>query len=97
MKITAVLDTTASEPLTLEEEYEMQKSWHLDEDSTPILLSLLMHLIECTFIILSPKFESPHTNGKFENGSMIGDVNLFLLAIDCPEMELFEPGITSSR
>lgn len=24
---------TASEPLTLTEEYEMQESWHLDEES----------------------------------------------------------------
>ena len=33
MKSEELLELTASEPLTLEEEYEMQQKWHLDTDS----------------------------------------------------------------
>ena len=33
MKSPELQELTASEPLTLEEEYEMQKTWREDEDS----------------------------------------------------------------
>lgn len=33
MKNEELLELTASEPLTLEEEYEMQRSWYEDNDS----------------------------------------------------------------
>jgi len=52
---------TASEPLTLEEEFEMQRKWVKDEN-------------KCTFIVLNKcKFES--TND--EVASMIGDTNVY--------------------
>lgn len=52
---------TASEPLTLDEEFEMQQKWVKDEN-------------KCTFIVLDRlKFES--TND--EVASMIGDTNVY--------------------
>ncbi|KAI8337915.1 GNAT domain-containing protein [Chlamydoabsidia padenii] len=63
-------EMTASEPLTLEEEYEMQTSWHEDDK-------------KCTFIILASKTNSPlekdmtMTDMK-DKTVMIGDVNIFL-------------------
>ncbi|CAD5114412.1 DgyrCDS3544 [Dimorphilus gyrociliatus] len=59
-------EQTASERLTLEEEYQMQESWRNDAD-------------KCTFIILDKDiFEK--TNNDID--SMVGDVNLFFNDID---------------
>ncbi|KAG5319070.1 NAT9 protein, partial [Acromyrmex heyeri] len=53
---------TSSEPLTLEEEFKMQKRWLEDED-------------KCTFIILD---KHVYLTTKNEINAMVGDTNLFL-------------------
>lgn len=62
MKDQEILEATASEPLSLEKEFEMQKSWREDQD-------------KLTFILLSAQMIE---DGKTELEAMIGDVNLFL-------------------
>lgn len=60
-----LLEMTASEPLTLEEEYDMQKSWREDKE-------------KCTFILLSTNENTKTDSHDSEINRMVGDVNLFL-------------------
>ncbi|KAM7297609.1 N-acetyltransferase 9-like protein isoform X1 [Ixodes scapularis] len=61
MKDPHLQEMTASEPLSLADEYAMQKSWLEDDD-------------KCTFIVLDRK---QYEESSDEVGAMIGDVNLF--------------------
>ncbi|KAJ3299117.1 N-acetyltransferase 9 [Borealophlyctis nickersoniae] len=74
---------TASEPLTLDEEYDMQKSWHDDEK-------------KCTFIILAPTFEKNRVGVSAKWGGMIGDVNLFFNDHDDPHSAEIEIMVAES-
>ncbi|WVO13549.1 hypothetical protein L204_101170 [Cryptococcus depauperatus] len=67
MRSPELLELTASEPLSLEEEYEMQRKWHQDEDKLTFIL-LVRPLSTTT--ILSPS--------QLKQCRMMGDVNLFL-------------------
>ncbi|KAI9202783.1 N-acetyltransferase 9 [Polychytrium aggregatum] len=64
MKDPFLQEMTASEPLTLEEEYEMQQSWYEDEK-------------KCTFILLSSGMERNRVGISAQFGGMVGDVNLY--------------------
>ncbi|CAG8749902.1 16579_t:CDS:2, partial [Cetraspora pellucida] len=78
MKSSFLQEMTASEPLTIDQEYEMQKSWHLDEN-------------KCTFIVLlKPDVDRKLTNQEVKKAKMVGDVNLFFNDHDNPTIAEIE-------
>lgn len=71
----AIQEATASEPLTLDEEYENQESWRESPD-------------KLTFILCQPIAQGDETISSVEAGGpdvpdkMIGDINFFLYPLD---------------
>lgn len=81
MKSEELQRLTASEPLTLEQEFEMQRSWRDDND-------------KCTFIVLDGKKWADTACG--DDDCMVGDVNLFLTNPEDPTLGEIEVMIAES-
>jgi hypothetical protein len=87
---------TASEPLSIEEEYQMQQTWFNDAESLYYLQSAISVKLfqELTFIIISQEFSRNRIGPTAALGGMIGDVNLFFNAdYTSAELEVMIAGI----
>jgi hypothetical protein len=87
MKDPDLLDATGSEPLSLEEEVDMQQSWRDDETKC----TFIVHAKELCHFSGKGDMEDAATNSFLEFrvkehlDAMIGDVNLFLSEMDDDE------------
>ncbi|KAK5365882.1 hypothetical protein LTR20_009508 [Exophiala xenobiotica] len=70
MRDPEIQQATASEPLTLDEEYAMQQSWRADADKLTFIICRSR-----SGVVLSA---SQTREGRLDVDSMIGDVNLFI-------------------
>jgi RimJ/RimL family protein N-acetyltransferase len=73
MKDPFILEMTASEPLSLEEEFEMQQSWAEDPKKATFIVTRLL-----------PK-SGTSTEENTDDAELIGDVNLFFNDYDDPK------------
>ncbi|KAL7128530.1 hypothetical protein ABFS83_13G002300 [Erythranthe nasuta] len=73
MQDPAILQATASEPLTLDQEYDMQISWFQDP-------------LKQTFIVLDKELVvGEFVHGQSHTEAMVGDVNIFMNDLDDPQ------------
>ncbi|XP_057792950.1 GCN5-related N-acetyltransferase 9 isoform X2 [Salvia miltiorrhiza] len=85
MQDPAILQATASEPLTLDQEYEMQLSWVQDP-------------LKQTFIVLDKELVVGDFNhGEPHTEAMVGDVNIFMNDLDDPQIAEVEIMIAEQK
>ncbi|GER54066.1 N-acetyltransferase 9-like protein [Striga asiatica] len=85
MQDPAILQATASEPLTLDQEYEMQLSWVQDP-------------LKQTFIVLDKELViGDFAHGEPHTEAMVGDVNIFMNDMDDPHMAEVEIMIAEQK
>ena len=95
MQDPALQEATASEPLTLDEEYAMQRSWREDADK---LTFIICQPIDPELTRAKPDPRKPFLVGVDDSPErMIGDVNLFLFEPDENENENENDGRPGDR
>ncbi|GAB4825266.1 hypothetical protein Ancab_008138 [Ancistrocladus abbreviatus] len=78
MQDPALLQATGSEPLTLDQEYDMQLSWTQDPNKR-------------TFIVLEKQLISgDFVHGQAHIEAMVGDVNVYMNDLDDPQLAEIE-------